>query len=910
MASFANPKITNAIASDVPEIQTLLGYLAKLRPDLGTNVPDGGVRLIQSSINAMWHFQVFKDGAWTQIDDFNLDAQTLRGYEPSTSAVAGKIPVYNASGQLVGNISGTAATATKLATPRSIQCGGIASSTAQNFDGSANITIPINQITVNNSADNALNGTVSIAHGGTGRTDGAAADVVVSGISGSFLAKSYGQIGVAKVLGTDADADSVLERGLYIWQGTAGVEQHLPLSLVVPCFMEVFNQGKYIEQILHTRSSNWFRYSSDRGASFGGWTPMGGIYKSITIYVSKSGSDLNTGLNNAYPVLTIDRALNVAYRLCGGYPDCHVIICLGAGNWDNSTVDQLPFEIEFAPYDAGYPTQYSTSLPVFNNLTVYGSTTVYLRGPIILQQLRCYGGCYVYIREGYGRFGLMIAQYNSTIRAESSSSKPSLFEFINYIVTGSIFISDGGTFIIGTNQTFKLAGNITANQFLYIGRKGKFIAGASIAIASSSYTFTGRKYYIASGGDISGLTDASLIAMINSFPGTTAGYFGVDGCINGRSYGAALDSQVVHKAGDTMTGDLTIAKATPCFIAKNTADANRDNTPSSQHVWYLGRAYDNINQSLGDHYVAHNNDGSISNTLRTYGQDGTAIYASLVRNGDNTSYFLFPTPAASSNTTHGATTAWVRALLASNSANEVPIGTICAYEGAFTRAIDAAVFFDKTIKDLSESLKNEEQAARMMRMSRAADEPTELGLELQELESKIFQLSYWKEFYSEMASRIPENDGVTLYNAEGNPISETIAYPEFEIQGRAFPNTKWNQYTGANGRFLIGADTTTYTYGGTGGSSSHTHSTSGSLGSTTLTTSNIPSHTHKTRDGGEADKYGSNNGRVIRSDYGFNTETNSAGSSGSHTHSLTLNTTGSAGTIPPYKVVYWIKKVA
>jgi hypothetical protein len=73
----------------------------------------------------------------------NLNADLLDGYSASTTAVASNIPVYNASAQLVGDITGNSATATKLQTARTIATSGDATGTATSFDGSANITIPL-----------------------------------------------------------------------------------------------------------------------------------------------------------------------------------------------------------------------------------------------------------------------------------------------------------------------------------------------------------------------------------------------------------------------------------------------------------------------------------------------------------------------------------------------------------------------------------------------------------------------------------------------------------------------------------------------------------------------------------------------------------------------------------------------
>jgi hypothetical protein len=68
------------------------------------------------------------------------NAAKLAGYSPNTGTGANTIPVRNSSGALPGNILGNAATATKLATARTIALTGDVTGSAS-FDGSANATI-------------------------------------------------------------------------------------------------------------------------------------------------------------------------------------------------------------------------------------------------------------------------------------------------------------------------------------------------------------------------------------------------------------------------------------------------------------------------------------------------------------------------------------------------------------------------------------------------------------------------------------------------------------------------------------------------------------------------------------------------------------------------------------------------
>lgn len=914
MASFNDPKITNQIANDVPTIQQLLGYLAQARPDLGTYYPANSIRIRQyDADNDYWAIQVYRDGSWQNMGQFYNNVRLLQGYAPSTSASANKIPVYNASGQLVGNITGNAPTATKLATPRSIQCGGIASSTAQNFDGSANVTIPINQITVNNSADNALNGVVTAAHGGTGRTDGAAQDVVVSSLAGTVKAKEYGQIGDIKIIpmsSTD-NIDSLVVTGRYLVYPQFGAEIGYPEKYNAYSVLKVYRAGGALYQELIEREVTWTRYSTDSGASWGGWTPHGSSRGGAVIYLSKSGSNLNTGLEPEYPVLTVDRAFKIADALALGRPNASVTFCFGAGDWGDVSINPKSYNVVLAPYDNTVPTAYSTSLPVFGSIYVYG-TIVYLKG-ICAAAIGSFYGAYISVSLGYKKLGFITAGYYGTIYFSSENAATNLLEIYNSATntlnTGIFQASYGGQIIISYLH-LKLISNNTSNYgLIYVGGGGTIYCNTHGAIwNSTTYRWTGNKLQVNNGGIYNDLGGTKTPTSLGNVPATGGLNIAEGANINGYVYGGALDADVVHKTGDTITGVLYLTNQ---LIIKNN-NVPDNGIPSA--VTYKEIEFSN------------------ATTKRT------AIVRSLVGANGKRDIMIFPvdasnnpmnglhvmcdanganqimsgiTPPAANNDTAIPTTAWVRSLLSSNSANEVPVGSICAYEGAFTRATDAAVFFEKQIREISETLQNEEQAARMMRMTRSVEEQTEQMREMQALEDKIFKLTYLKEFYKEMLSRVPENDGVRLFDAKGDPLSEDVAYPEFHIEERAFPNTKWNQYS-IGPRFLLCADddsaTPTFHYGQLSGAGTHTHSISGSVGAHTLSASEMPSHNHSLLNNLLAGN--ANGGGYAQYGTTANGGTGYKGSGNSHTHSLSMNSMGTASNYPPYKAVYWIKKVA
>lgn len=74
-------------------------------------------------------------------------------------------------GAAAGGTDGSAQTAEKLKTARTIGISGGATGTATSFDGSANITIPVTALDVSKATE----GTLPVARGGTGATTAAAA---------------------------------------------------------------------------------------------------------------------------------------------------------------------------------------------------------------------------------------------------------------------------------------------------------------------------------------------------------------------------------------------------------------------------------------------------------------------------------------------------------------------------------------------------------------------------------------------------------------------------------------------------------------------------------------------------------------------------------------------------------------
>ena len=106
------------------------------------------------------------------------------------------------------------------------------------------------------------------------------------------------------------------------------------------------------------------------------------------------------------------------------------------------------------------------------------------------------------------------------------------------------------------------------------------------------------------------------------------------------------------------------------------------------------------------------------------------------------------------------------------------------------------------------------------------------------------------------------------------------------------------------GKMILGSSTE-HTVGETGGSETHTHSVSGTVGSTTLNTTQMPNHSH----GFSA--MISTDGQYAESGYVFgagSSNTSATGGSQAHTHPLSGAQSGSTSSLPPYYVLAYIMR--
>ena len=132
--------------------------------------------------------------------------------------------------------------------------------------------------------------------------------------------------------------------------------------------------------------------------------------------------------------------------------------------------------------------------------------------------------------------------------------------------------------------------------------------------------------------------------------------------------------------------------------------------------------------------------------------------------------------------------------------------------------------------------------------------------------------------------------------------------------GSSEPDTSWVLCDGGSdgkggtvpnllGRMILGASDA-HPAGSTGGSEKHSHSLSGTVGATTLTAQQMPSHSHSTNSG-TTNAAGGNQ----RSEVAGQRQTGTAGGSQPHTHTLD-GASSEANGLPPYYALALIMRCA
>ena len=147
-------------------------------------------------------------------------------------------------------------------------------------------------------------------------------------------------------------------------------------------------------------------------------------------------------------------------------------------------------------------------------------------------------------------------------------------------------------------------------------------------------------------------------------------------------------------------------------------------------------------------------------------------------------------------------------------------------------------------------------------------------------------------------------DGVTFGGSDGRRAimpGETEAREDW-ILCDGGSDGKGGTVPDLRGRMILGASDE-HTAGSTGGSETHSHSISGTVGSTTLSVAQMPSHTHTFGIG----TYGSS--AEAKGNTSSKQRTDATGGSQAHTHSLSGVSSEAAGSLPPYYAGHYVIRV-
>lgn len=577
-----------------------------------TDIPEGAIQLVP--VNKNMQFNQFVSGSWKQLTvRFNIDVEKVGGYKPSTTAVKGTLPVYNSQSKLPGSITGNAETASKLETARTIDLAGYISGTAVKFDGSKDISLEVTRIDVNNENDDVLNGKVSIKHGGTGRDDGASADVIVDSYSGKVKASEYGQIGYG-ASATGKNLDSLTVPGNYVSYGMS-VENGWPYNSTTGIgVVHVDSRSGYVTQILYCGSESiWQRVSRDKGASWSNLLPSGGVRGSaLGIYISKSGSDSNTGTTAENPVLTINRALQIASGWRPTQSGSYVVLYIGEGDWGDLSLFSLPYKLYLRSY-TGVANEYSSTLPVLGAITAENSYIV--TNGIVCKNINARYNASVAL-VNFCRFGQLSAEDGGIVFALADTvleiyNIGSITAPFRSFYMGNVYINtDKITVVENINVT---SGFIRADSF-----SNMTLSYPESVTCADGVSVTGKKYSVYSPVNLGTLKKAKLDAL----PGTEAGYLDPNAILDGLPWGGGdahtylaadgswkKDSTSIYAHDVAIGGDASdLASARGFFYDTRIpraytdgpiTDFNEFTTPGRYHIsWREGTPYSNGDVSI------------------------------------------------------------------------------------------------------------------------------------------------------------------------------------------------------------------------------------------------------------------------------------------------------------------------
>ena len=381
-------------------------------------------------------------------------------------------------------------------------------------------------------------------------------DVIVNSLAGDVKASDYGQIGNA-ASATGKHLDTLTTDGNYISVGVS-VENGWPYSSSgAVCSVRVSSNGTTVYQTLYCSGEGvWQRYSTNSGSSWSKLVPISTRGSRLVVYISKSGNDNNTGTDNAHPVLTINRALQIANGWKPSYTGSYVRFYIGEGDWGSITLNRLPYYLLITSYSGDNATEYSSSLPHFSTITSAGSM-LYLGSVVSDRITSTYNGVIV-ISDHYVRLATIRSQRGSIVIINGGSNAYPV-EIVSRDNHDSVYKVDnfGQICHLGA-RTINVVENLNlSNCFAAARTHASICFGGTNIQLNSEVSVTGKKYIINKTGSISQIN-------LESLPGTVAGTKNVGAIIDGISYGGG-------DAHTFLAADGTFKKDSDSIYAKDIA---------------------------------------------------------------------------------------------------------------------------------------------------------------------------------------------------------------------------------------------------------------------------------------------------------------------------------------------------
>lgn len=399
----------------------------------------------------------------------------------------------------------------------------------------------------------------------------------------------------------------------------------------------------------------------------GSWSDISQAFSpSIAIYLDKNGSDNNAGTTSSSPVLSINKAFEIADKYAGGRGYINISLRFGPGEWGDIVINSKPYVITITNYDASVAESYSTTLPKFGNITINNSYVVL--SSFVANKITSQFGAQIYIEYGYKRLSHLHAMFNGFIYVRSVNVDYNILEIYsdNDNVTESpIAAASSGSINFGNYLHIRLGKSITSNRaFIESQAYGSIFIPYTITYDNSSYTWTGRKYNVFQGGSIYDGQIGKNLSHLNNVPGTVAGLVDDGAIVNGFQWGGALGSEVIHATGNSeIAGNLTFT-AGNLFFENSSVPANgKPSVATSKNIYFTNASNKNIaylrNQVDPDgarhlYFMLCDLNGDPVGHFRISGNlAGTELVA------------YAPSPPATDNQASVATTEWTRARIAS-----------------------------------------------------------------------------------------------------------------------------------------------------------------------------------------------------------------------------------------------------